>query len=82
MADIAQFKPRDVNAEPVEAVVDYLEQALALAKTGEMREVLIFGSLIGGEMFRAARYDNAPEMIGRLELLKDSVIRGLNPGSV
>jgi len=74
---IAPFKDR--NKEPDQAVVDLLKEALDLAEKGELREVAVFGIMIGGNVYKAWTEGDAAQMIGVAEIWKHGLIRAL-PG--
>ena len=58
------------NEEPVEAVVEELETALAQAKSGKLRSVAMVGTMVGNETYTAFANNDIPETVGSLELLK------------
>ena len=56
--------------QPIPNVVEELELALAKAKAGELRTVVIGGRLQGGDMFTAYDTDDMFNIIASLEMLK------------
>ena len=55
---------RDVNEEPDEDVVTELEDALAMAKSGQMRSVVIAASLTGHATYTSYATRDLQEAIG------------------
>ncbi|MGB0855388.1 MAG: hypothetical protein ACPGSI_18975 [Pikeienuella sp.] len=68
MTEVVKLK--NANENPDEDVVRELENALRLAKSGDLRSVALVGTLTGGENLTAYATDDAPEAIGLLEYLK------------
>lgn len=65
---------KTVNTQPDPDVVLYLEDALKLAKTGQLREVAIFGSLVGGTFYEAFSIEDQFALVGHLERLKFRIL--------
>ena len=60
---------RDINEEPDEDVVAELEEALAMAKNGQMRSVVIAASLTGHATYTAYATRDLQEVIGLVSFL-------------
>jgi len=71
-------KLADVNKRPNPEVVEVLEQALELAKSGELRDVAIMGVLTENKIFTGNTQYDAPLLIGTLELIKYSMLKELD----
>ena len=65
---------RNANEEPVVAVVDLLEKALAKAKAGELREVALIGQLTGNRTYSAFDTKDIPSLCGQLLLLQHNML--------
>lgn len=65
----------DRNEQPDPEVVAICEAALARAKSGELRSVMMFGLLRGNLIWREGRWHDSVMMVGGLEMMKESVIR-------
>lgn len=72
MGDVEQL--RDINTEPVERVVRILETALERAKSGELREVVVYGTLTGARFYRDCGFNDGVNLVGILEILKQDII--------
>lgn len=66
---------RNANEEPVEGVVHRLEQALELAKRGELRSVAIVGLKTGDVVWTCYDYSDLVVMMGQIEILKIQLMR-------
>ena len=67
----------DANSKPEQKVIDALEEALAMAKSGEMRSVVITGDLIGNEWYSNAKFIDGLVLLGHLDIAKQAVRRGM-----
>ncbi len=72
---IAELKP--LSSQPDQNVISALEDALEVARKGDMRDVAIFGTLTGNDMYRSASFNDAQALLGALSLIEDSIKRGL-----
>lgn len=62
--------------EPCRHAVDILEHALAQAKAGELRNVVVIGDWPGGDVYRAAGFDSIFELLGRIEVARETAFMG------
>lgn len=63
--------------KPVRIVVILLKQALALAESGELRDIAMTGTLDNGDSFTSFHTLNNVATIGQLELLKLRVLQNI-----
>ena len=68
---------KDANSEPVADVVEQLEDALVLARSGELRTVTIVGALTGNDILTAWATEDVIPMVGELEHLKYKLLKAL-----
>jgi hypothetical protein len=73
---------KDANTEPVEAVVAQLEHALDLAREGKLRDVCIFGNLIGNQTYSAFDTSDIPLLVGQLALMQHNMLALSREGAV
>lgn len=71
-------KLQDANSKPNQDVIAALEDALDLARSGEMRSVVITGDLIGNEWYSNAKFLDGLVMLGHLDIAKQAVRRGMS----
>jgi hypothetical protein len=64
MSEPHKLKP--ATAIPVPAVIEILELALKLAKDGELRDIVISGTLTGGMFYHACKFTEGPMLAGQL----------------
>ena len=69
MGDGVVKQLRDINEEPDEDVVAQLEEALAMAKNGRIRSVVIAASLTGHATYTSYTTRNLQEAIGLVGFL-------------
>jgi len=67
-------------AEPVRDVVEVLEDALALAKSGELRSVAICGDLTGNYCYRACAVIDGVTLLGHVARMMFAINRAMTPG--
>lgn len=72
---------KDVNSEPVVGVVETLEDALALAKAGQLRSVAVVGSMVGHRSLTAHSGDDYIVLLGHLSLLNGTLVNKLTAES-
>lgn len=75
---VATLRPATI--EPRQVVVAALEEALALARAGELRSVVISGSLIGNQFWTKAEFEDGTKLLGHMRIHEDVVIRGMMGG--
>lgn len=68
---------RAAENEVNQGAVDELENALKLAKSGELVSFALCGSLVGHETLTTWATDDAPSLIGQLELLKLKLLNAM-----
>jgi hypothetical protein len=63
------------SAEPNEALIEALENALAMARTGQLRFVAAVGAVEGGHPYRfvVGAIDNPLLLVGAAAMLKNAV---------
>lgn len=71
-------KLQDANSKPNQDVIAALEDALDLARSGEMRSVVITGDLIGNEWYSNAKFLDGLVMLGHLDIAKQAVRSGMS----
>ena len=64
---IVQMK--DANAQPVQSLVEELEHALDLARSGELRTIAMVGDMTGNRTFTSFDTSDMQSLIGRLSFL-------------
>jgi len=67
-------------AEPVKDVIDVLEDALALARSGDLRSVAICGDLTGNNCYRAAAVIDGVTLLGHVARMMFSINRAMTGG--
>jgi hypothetical protein len=67
------IKLKSATTQPDQEVIKKLEIALAKARDGKLREVLIIGSYEGGGYFHNASFKDGPLMLGYLAMVQFSV---------
>lgn len=68
---------QDVNSTPEQKVIDALEDALSLARSGRMRSVVVTGDLTGNEWYSNAKFIDGLTLLGHLDIAKQAVRRGM-----
>ena len=71
-------KLQDANSKPNQDVIDALEYALSLARSGQMRSVVVTGDLIGNEWYSEAKFSDGLVLLGHLDIAKQAVRRGMD----
>ncbi len=70
-------KIRKIEREVDPGLVQMIEEILADAKAGKIKDVVIVGDHVeDGELFRAAFFESRWRLLGALEYAKDAVQRG------
>ncbi len=64
MSNVSPLK--NANAEPVEEVIDVLEGALKMAKTGELRSIVLVGDCTGNLIWRHCAMKDRTTLLGHL----------------
>lgn len=68
----------DMNSKPDEQVVKALEDALELARSGELRSVVVVGDLTGNMLYRVCGMENGVVLLGHLSRAVDAVNKALD----
>ena len=76
---VSELKVLHREREPSKAVVEVLEKALAYAKAGKMKGVVIIGISddvdgFGGSFHAFDHHTNIPALIGELEITKQRMV--------
>lgn len=75
MTGVAKFRPADADPDP--AIVEELELALALAKEGKLRTVVLAGGLSGGNVYTTWVSKDAIPLLGHLAILQNKLVHAL-----
>lgn len=71
---------RPAATEPRPEVVAALEKALEKARRGELRSVVISGSLVGNEFWTRAEFEDGRNLLGHLRLHENVVLTAMMAG--
>jgi hypothetical protein len=63
-------KLHDTNAKPDPYIVEVAERILERAKSGELRELVAYGTLTGNHFYSDGRFLDGVALIGALECIK------------
>lgn len=64
--------------KPDARVVEALEDALTRAKSGEMLDVVIYGSIPGNSFYHRAAFNDGVGLIGVIEVMKNTILRTMS----
>jgi len=65
------------TAKPNQDVIEVLERCLALAKDGELRNVVVVGEVAGGMYYEDVSFENGATLLGHIVRAAFAVDRGM-----
>ena len=72
---VTKLTPATVKAN--QDVIEVMEQCLALAKDGELRNVVIVGEVSGGMYYENVAFENGATLLGHIARAAFAVDRGM-----
>ena len=64
--------------KPNQGVIEVMEKCLAMAKDGELRNVVIVGELAGNMYYEDVAFENGATLLGHIARAAFAVDRGMN----